>query len=142
MSVVYSSKDNVAQFICRRGWRPNGPKRFGYRLDWKLPEEVDMKNARKTMIAILVVAALVAVPFGEAALAQFRPDAKEPDAVAMMIDVVPVRVLSFCGMVIGTAFFLVTIPVSYFAGSHEEAAEKMIAEPARYTFTRPLGEFR
>jgi hypothetical protein len=101
-----------------------------------------MRNARKSMLVFLVVASLIAVPLGQSALAQFRPDAKEPDAVAMMVDVVPVRVLSFCGMVIGTAFFLVTIPVSYIAGNYEEAAEKMIAEPARYTFTRPLGDFR
>ena len=101
-----------------------------------------MRKARTSMMVFLVVAALIAVPFGQAALAQFRPDAQEPDAMAMMVDVFPVRALSFCGMVIGTAFFLLTIPVSYIAGNYEEAAEKMIAEPARYTFTRPLGEFR
>ncbi len=101
-----------------------------------------MRNARKSMLVFLLVAALATVPWGRPALAQFRPEAEEPDAVTMMIDVVPVRVLSFCGMVIGTAFFLVSLPVSYIAGSHELAAEKMIAEPARYTFTRPLGEFR
>jgi len=103
---------------------------------------LDMGKARKSITIVLVIAALIAIPFGQSAVAQFRPDEKEPDAVAMMIDVVPVRVLSFCGLVIGTAFFLVTIPISYVAGNYEQAAEKMIAEPARYTFTRPLGEFR
>ena len=101
-----------------------------------------MKRIRKSMLVCLVVAALVGAPLGQAALAQFRPDAEEPSAMSMAVDVVPVRVLSFCGMVLGAAFFVVTLPVSFIAGSHKQAAEKMVKEPARYTFTRPLGQFR
>ena len=100
-----------------------------------------MNSIRKSIAVCLVVAALIAAPFGQSALAQFRPDAKEPSAGAMMVDVVPVRVLSFCGMVFGAVFFAVTLPVSYIADSHYQAHEKMVLEPARYTFTRPLGQF-
>lgn len=101
-----------------------------------------MVSVRKIILVVLTVAALVAVPLGQTAMAQFRPDAQEPSAAAMIIDVVPVRVLSFCGLVIGTVSYVLTLPLSYMTDSHELAAKKMVVEPARYTFKRPLGEFR
>lgn len=100
-----------------------------------------MSSARKVLLVLLTVAALVAVPLGRTAVAQFRPDDTEPSAAAMIIDVVPVRVLSFCGLVIGTVSYVVTLPLSYATHSHQMAAKKMVVEPARYTFTRPLGDF-
>jgi hypothetical protein len=32
------------------------------------------------------------------------------------------------------------LPFSLLGGNVGESAEKLVAEPARYTFTRPLGE--
>jgi hypothetical protein len=101
-----------------------------------------MLSVRKTVLVLLTIVVLVALPFEQAAVAQFRPDAAEPDAAAMIIDVVPVRVLSFCGLVIGTVAYVVTLPLAYISGSQEMAAQKMVVEPARYTFIRPLGDFR
>ena len=100
-----------------------------------------MLSARKMMLVLLTVAALVAVPFGQAAMAQFRPDKEEPSGALMMFDVVPVRVLGFCGLVIGSVGYVVTLPFSLISKSHKQAAKKMVVEPARFTFTRPLGEF-
>ena len=101
-----------------------------------------MLAARKLTLVFLAVAVLVVMPAGHSAMAQFRPDEAEPSAAAMIVDVVPVRVLSFCGLVIGTVSYVVTLPLSYATDSHQLAAKKMVIEPARYTFTRPLGDFR
>jgi hypothetical protein len=41
---------------------------------------------------------------------------------------------------VGAAVFIVTLPFSMLSGNADEAAEKLIGEPADYTFRRPLGE--
>jgi hypothetical protein len=42
--------------------------------------------------------------------------------------------------VVGTAVFVVTLPFSIPTKSVDKAAQKLIVDPARYTFVRPLGQ--
>lgn len=59
---------------------------------------------------------------------------------AMMVDALIVRPASLVGTVLGTAAFVVSLPFTLPSGSAGKAGQKLVVEPAAYTFTRPLGE--
>ena len=42
--------------------------------------------------------------------------------------------------VVTTVTFVVMLPFSLLGGNVGESAEKLVVEPAKYTFTRPLGD--
>ena len=65
---------------------------------------------------------------------------ERPDGFAMVMDV-PIRVVSMGLMVIGTAFFIVSLPFALTSGSTGDAWTGLIVDPFEYTFTRPLGKF-
>ena len=65
---------------------------------------------------------------------------ERPDGFAMVIDV-PVRVIGMGLMVIGTAFFIVSLPFALTSGSTGDAWTGLIVDPFEFTFTRPLGKF-
>jgi hypothetical protein len=63
-----------------------------------------------------------------------------PGSGEMIIDAVVVRPIMLVGTVIGVVLFVVTLPFSALGGNVGEAADKLVVEPAAYTFVRPLGE--
>ncbi len=58
----------------------------------------------------------------------------------MLADAFLMRPFMLVGTVVTTATFIVTLPFSALGGNVGESAEKLVKEPAAYTFTRPLGE--
>ena len=54
-----------------------------------------------------------------------------PSAEAMALDGLIYRPVLLAATVIGAATFLVTLPISALGGNVDEAAEKLVAEPAR-----------
>ena len=76
------------------------------------------------------------------ALAQSERAATETDIrLAMAVDMVLVRPLGIVGTVLGTTGFIVSLPFSAAGGNVGEAARKLVVEPAKYVFVRPLGHF-
>ena len=63
-----------------------------------------------------------------------------PGAGAMAADLVVVRPLSFAATLLGIGVFVVALPFTAASGDVSGPARRLITEPARYTFTRPLGE--
>ncbi len=63
------------------------------------------------------------------------------DPVAMMADGVLARPLGLVSTVIGSAFFVVTLPFTIPSDSVGAAKRQLIDYPAWFTFKRPLGEF-
>jgi hypothetical protein len=59
----------------------------------------------------------------------------------MLVDGIVVRPLGIVATLLGGAIFVVTIPFSALGGNVSEAGQSLVAEPARMTFKRPLGEF-
>lgn len=59
---------------------------------------------------------------------------------AVAADIVVVRPFSFVATVLGSALFVVSLPVAAISGSTAETAEALVFTPGRMTFTRPLGE--
>ena len=61
-----------------------------------------------------------------------------PSAEAMALDGLIYRPVLLAATVIGAATFLVTLPISALGGNVDEAAERLVAEPAR-AMTECLG---
>ncbi len=65
---------------------------------------------------------------------------KEPD-IPVTADILIVRPVSLAATVVGTALFFVSLPFSIPSDSVETVAKKLVEEPFRYTFMRPVGGF-
>jgi len=63
-----------------------------------------------------------------------------PSAEMMTIDLLVMRPLSLAGTVIGTAVFIVALPFNAITLNFADPARRLIVEPAKYTFTRKLGD--
>lgn len=101
-----------------------------------------MYKISKQAVVFLVIASLVLVPFWSAGLAQdqLAEHSINPDA-RMVGDLVLVRPLGIIGTTAGAVLFVLSWPFSALGGNSQEAFQKMVAEPAKYTFKRPLGDF-
>ena|ERR1041385_5996323 len=65
-------------------------------------------------------------------------DDGSPEAVAA--DVLLVRPLCFLTTIVGSALFVVALPVAAISKSTRETAHALVVRPARATFTRPVGD--
>ena len=79
------------------------------------------------------------IPFSSSALAQDQRLFEENSAEQMFIDFLFLRPLGFAATAVGAAMFIVSLPFSASGGNIKEAFLKMTAEPAKFTFARPLG---
>ena len=92
------------------------------------------------------VALLVAVLFlGATSLVHAADDSytartEDVSAEAMIVDGLLLRPAGIVATVLGTAVFVVTLPFSIPTRSVDKAAQKLVVDPARYTFVRPLGQ--
>ncbi len=56
-------------------------------------------------------------------------------------DVLLVRPISLAATVVGTAVFIVSLPFTIPSGSVGAAADTLVAQPFKYTFARPVGNY-
>ncbi|HUR39644.1 MAG TPA: hypothetical protein VM240_00585 [Verrucomicrobiae bacterium] len=63
-----------------------------------------------------------------------------PSAEAMTFDLFIMRPLSLAGTIVGTAIYIVALPVNLVTLNLAEPARRLIVEPAKYTFVRDLGD--
>lgn len=61
-----------------------------------------------------------------------------PEVIAA--DVLIVRPVCLAATIIGSVLFVVSLPIAIASKSTSETCRKLVALPARATFTRPLGE--
>ena len=98
---------------------------------------------RQSLIFFLLAAVLLFTWAASPALAQEKQyqyiAGEDRNAASMIFDLVLLRPLGLAATVIGTAFFVVSLPFSALGGNTGEAAKKLVVEPAKYTFSRPLG---
>ena len=73
------------------------------------------------------------------AFAQGGCDPASRDPGSMAIDAALVRPMGLVGTIFGTAAYIVSLPFTLPSGNAGEAGQKLIGEPAAYTFSRPLG---
>ena len=99
-----------------------------------------MKRTAKLIFVLCLAASIVIVPVGAMA-ASFDISGKEASAESMIGDVLVARPLGLLSVVVGTSFFAVSLPFSLIGGNTGDAMNKMVVDPVKYTFARPLGEF-
>ena len=76
-----------------------------------------------------------------AALNENAPTTARRDPAAMTVDLVVARPAGAVATVAGAAIFLVSWPFAALGGNTEETWDSLVADPAAYTFKRPLGDF-
>ena len=99
-----------------------------------------MKQIIKGIITLFFVISFICVPCMPA-FAAYETSVDEPTTESMMGDAIVARPLGLISTVVGSAFFVVSLPFSALGGNTREAAEKMVVAPAKFTFKRPLGQF-
>ena len=95
----------------------------------------------KKSIVLLTIAALLIIPLGSEVLAKEQIRKEAPDAGAMVADFIILRPVGIVGLVTGFTFFVLSSPFSALGGNIGTAWGQMVADPAKFTFARPLGDF-
>lgn len=94
---------------------------------------------KKRSIVLVVLSVFLMTVSICPALAQMEDDESDITTAAMIGDALVLRPLGFVATVLGTAFFLLTLPVTGPSGQTEMAQKKFVSEPGEFTFKRPLG---
>jgi hypothetical protein len=90
-----------------------------------------MKAILATTICVLTIS-LSGAAYGS------QSDDSGPLTVAT--DAVLIRPACLVATVLGSAFFVVALPVATISKSVKKTADTLVAKPAKATFTRPLGD--
>ena len=99
------------------------------------------RSRMQSGIALLVaVLFLCATSLVHAAEDSYMARTEDVSAEAMIADGLLLRPAGIAATVLGTVVFVVTLPFSIPTRSVDKAAQKLIVDPARYTFVRPLGQ--
>jgi hypothetical protein len=56
-------------------------------------------------------------------------------------DVFVIRPAYFVGTVVGSAVFIVALPMAAISGNVKQTANTLVVQPAKMTFVRPVGDF-
>jgi hypothetical protein len=67
--------------------------------------------------------------------------AADADGFIIIMDIVIARPFGIASLVVGSAFFLVTLPFAAMSKSTHKTADTLVGEPFRFTFMRPPGDF-
>jgi len=105
-------------------------------------QEDSMLKITKKTLALVTIISLLIIPFGSSAVAQEYFEAENPSGGAMIFDFCVVRPVGIVATAIGSVAFVLSWPFSALGDNSDVASQKLIKEPAAYTFKRPLGEFR
>jgi hypothetical protein len=99
--------------------------------------------AQQVFVVTMAIALLAMTSSGQAEdyVQDYVPLAvqKEVTAEAMLADVIVVRPFGIAATVLGTAVFVVSLPFTLPTRSVDKAAQKLVVDPAKFTFARPLG---
>ncbi|MEE4609135.1 MAG: hypothetical protein V2L15_09625 [Desulfobacteraceae bacterium] len=93
------------------------------------------------MVVLSLVVCLSGLPMVSALATETAGPAEEDrSGGAMAVDVLLLRPLGLVATVAGAVLYVLSLPFSAAGGNTEEARQKLVEEPACYTFQRPLGE--
>lgn len=99
-----------------------------------------MRKKMKRGVAVFLISALVFFHFASIAPAkEYIEDLGEKGGY-MAGDLVVLRPIGIVATAVGAVIYVISLPFSLAGGNEEEARQKLVIDPATYTFTRPLGE--
>jgi len=90
---------------------------------------------------MLLVLVFVTTVFASNSFAQASMLEDEITTENMVADAILVRPLGICAIIIGAGLFVISLPFSALGNNVKEAGQKLVVAPAKFTFTRPLGDF-
>lgn len=91
-----------------------------------------MKRLISVCIGIIFLASLSVTPLSAA-------EKQEPSPDEVAVDLLLIRPVAFSAIIAGSAIFIVSLPFTLPTGNAKLAGRKLITEPWRYTFSKPLG---
>ncbi len=100
-----------------------------------------MRKLAKTSLVFFLIATFLFIPFTTSALAESPSVDDNVSAASMAADIAVIRPLGVVSIVAGTAVFLVSLPFSALGGNVQDASQKLVGDPIKFTFQRPLGDF-
>jgi len=99
-----------------------------------------MRKKIKKLLAVFLISALIFFHFAPIAPAKEYLNDLDEKGGYMIGDLVVMRPLGIVATAVGAIAYVISLPFHWPAGNEEEARLKLVIEPAKYTFTRPLGE--
>jgi hypothetical protein len=99
-----------------------------------------MLNPFKRFTAMLVIVTLVGMTFAGAAGAAVIGEDRQVTAGKMAADALLVRPLGLVATVVGSVLFVVALPFSALGGNIDEVGQRLVVDPALFTFKRPVGD--
>jgi hypothetical protein len=101
-----------------------------------------MSRKLKNIAAVLLICLMFGVNVASASGGRTSTGGYDDEAaVRMAADALVVRPVGIAATVLGGVLFIVSLPFSAIGGNTGEAYQRLVADPARFTFTRKLGEF-
>ena len=100
---------------------------------------ITKKLASYLMVCVLTMASLSLPMTANATSYDYMADSEEPTGGTMMADAFLMRPFMLVSTVVTTVTFIIMLPFSALGGNVGGSATTLVAEPAAYTFTRPLG---
>jgi hypothetical protein len=95
----------------------------------------------RSFTAMLVIVALVAVTVaGPAGAAVIGEEDDQVTAGKMAADALLVRPLGLVATLVGGVLFVVALPFSALGGNVNEVGQRLVVDPALFTFKRPIGD--
>ena len=85
---------------------------------------------------VLILLCVIAIGMGNISVSR----ANDND-IATITDVTLVRPGCFLATLLGSAVFVIALPIAAISGSVKSTADTLVVEPAQATFTRPIGDF-
>lgn len=99
-----------------------------------------MQKRIRRGVAVFLISALVFFHFTAIATAKEHLEDLDDKAGYMAGDFFVIRPLGIVATAAGAVIYVISLPFSLAGGNEEEARQKLVIDPATYTFTRPLGE--
>jgi hypothetical protein len=95
-----------------------------------------------TQQVLIVTMAIVMIAMTSLVRAEdyaMSPAPKEPTGEAMLADVFILRPFGLAATVLGSVAFVVALPFTLLTRSVDKSAQRLVVDPAKFTFARPLG---
>ena len=97
-----------------------------------------MQSGVALIVAVLFLCATSLVHAAEDSYT--AKDRGDVSAEAIIADGLLLRPAGVMAIIVGTVAFVITLPFSIPTKSVDKAAQKLVVDPAKYTFARPLGQ--
>ncbi len=92
-----------------------------------------MKRLISVWIGIIFLASLSVSPLSAA-------ETEEPSPDEVAADLLFIRPIAFSAIIVGSAIYIVSLPFTLPTGNVKLAGKKLVLEPWKHTFSKPLGE--